>query len=63
MAKHTVQMVLEKTTKGAARYQEVDSTGKPLKSDADGAKITSLYLRKAGIGGEPPQAITVEYTT
>jgi len=36
-------------TKGAVRFQEVGDDGRPKKSDADGAVIGSLYLRKAAL--------------
>lgn len=56
------KFILERTTTGAVRYQEVDDAGKALKGDADGAKITTLYLRKAALGDSIPNNITVEIT-
>lgn len=58
-AKKTVKFQLEKQTPGALRYAEVDDTGKAIKSDIQGALIGSLYLRKAAMDGDMPQAFTI----
>ena len=52
--------VLEKTTPGAVRYMEVDANGKQLKGDADGALAPTIYFRKAAMGAEVPQRLTIE---
>lgn len=45
-------------TPGAHRYQEVHSDGKtPLVSDADGAQIGGLYLRKAQFPVAPKRIV------
>jgi hypothetical protein len=49
-----LQFTLEKTTKGALRYQEVP----PKDQDP---KVGTLYIRKSGLAGEP-QKIEVEIT-
>lgn len=61
--KTTVSFVLDKTTPGAVRYQEVNAEGLPLKNDAAGAKINTLYLRKHWMGGNIPQKVTIELET
>ncbi len=53
-----VFFALEKSTKGAHRYMEVDDNSNQVKVK-DGALIGTLYLRKTFIGDNPPQAITV----
>jgi hypothetical protein len=60
--KITAQFVLERETKGALRYQEVDEQGAPI--EQVWAKIGTLYIRKTAFerGTEPPKriAVTVE---
>ena len=58
-SKLTINYAVEKTTPGAVRYIEVDSSGAQLKGDADGAKAPTIYFRKAALGGEIPQRLTV----
>jgi hypothetical protein len=57
-----IQFILERETKGALRFQEVDANDKPLESPDDGA-IGTLYVRKAFIAGldlpDTPQSCTV----
>lgn len=54
-----VNMVLERDTKGAVRYQEVDEKG-GNKDIAQGARIGTLYIRKSAFDGKPiPKAIEV----
>ena len=55
----TVKFQLEKLTPGALRYAEVDDAGQPIKGDANGVLIGSLYLRKAAMGNEVPKAFSV----
>ena len=49
----TVMFTLEKETKGAVRYQEVDAAGLPLKIE-NGAKVGTLYVRKSALNGDIP---------
>jgi hypothetical protein len=44
----TARFKLEKETKGAVRYQEVDDKGEPV--EQIWAAIGSLYLRKTSFG-------------
>lgn len=60
--KITANFVLEKTTAGAIRYQEVTAEGVPLKI-SDGAKIGTLYVRKSALDGDSPQKLTVTVET
>ena len=55
-----VKFNFERETPGAVRFQEVDSTGRALKSDMDGALVGTLYLRKQALGdGTVPKSVTV----
>ena len=54
----TVRMALERETKGAVRYQELDAAGKPVEA-MDGAKIGTLYVRKSAFSGQAPTSIQV----
>jgi hypothetical protein len=58
-AKITAEFVLERETKGALRYQEVDDKDQPV--ETVWAKIGTLYIRKTGFerGTEPPNRLTV----
>jgi len=51
-----VSMVLERETKGAVRYQEVDAAGNPMTEDY---KIGTLYIRKSALKAEPQKNIKV----
>ena len=57
----TVRFKLEKETKGAVRYQEVDDTGQP--KDFTTALIGTVYLRKAQLPDGHPLAIAVTVTS
>jgi hypothetical protein len=51
-------------TPGAVRFQEVAEDGTPLVSDADGANIGALYVRKAALkrvfgGKETPKKFSI----
>jgi hypothetical protein len=54
---HTLHFVVEKETKGAVRYKEVNADG----SDVFDAKIGTLYMRKSVMPGKviPKLAVTV----
>lgn len=52
--------VIEKTTKGAVRYQEVADDDESNVLDFAEAKIGTLYVRKRALPTEPPRKITVE---
>lgn len=56
----TLHFTVEKETKGAVRYAEVDATGKPAFSP----QIGTLYVRKSAMTeGRIPPAITVTVMT
>jgi hypothetical protein len=57
--KFSAEFVLERETKGALRYQEVDDKGQPV--ETVWAKIGTLYIRKTAFerGTEPPNRLTV----
>ncbi len=60
-----VNFVLERTTRGALRYQEVNLVGEPLGMQDEDTVIGTLYLRKWGLRtqglreGHQPNNITV----
>ncbi len=55
MAERTVKFNLEKETKGALKFQELPTQGKPN-------LMNSLYLRKEGLEGKPLEIeVTVSY--
>lgn len=58
---HKTKMGLERETKGAALYGEIDESG--AKVDFKGANIGSLYLRKSALGGSIPRYIIVTVET
>lgn len=60
MPKTTVKFVLDRETKGAVRYQEVDDNGTPVTDDAKGCVFRNLYVRKSALKGEVPKQVTVE---
>ena len=60
MPKTTVKMVLDRETKGAVRYQEVDDSGTPVTDDAKGCVFRNIYVRKSSLKGEMPKEITVD---
>ena len=51
--------ILERETKGAVRYQEVDDKDQPIEMTA--AKIGTLYIRKTAfeVGGNVPKRLIV----
>lgn len=54
-----IEFELEKTTKGALRYQELKD-GEPITVE-QGARIGTLYIRKEAIAGRPQRImVTVE---
>ena len=58
MNKMVVRFKLERETKGAVRYEEVDKSGNK-KAIADGATVGTLYLRKSSVGDAIPKSLTV----
>lgn len=55
----TITFALERETKGALRYQEVDpADGRPIDL-ANGAKVGTLYIRKSALGSAQPKLISV----
>jgi len=59
--KHVLTFKLERETKGALRYQEVEQNGRPVAVDspADDRIIGTLYIRKAALNGQFPPNLTV----
>ena len=55
-SKFTVPFLLERETKGAVRYMEVDDKGKPIQEDF---KIGILYVRKSAFGAKIPERLTI----
>lgn len=53
-----VRFILERETKGALRYQEVDEHGHAI-DGADVYTVGTLYLRKHAFPAPFPQAIVV----
>jgi hypothetical protein len=55
----TATFLLERETKGALRYQEIDDKDQPL--ETVWAKIGTLYIRKTAFerGAEPPKRLIV----
>lgn len=66
MSTRTLTFVLERETKGAARYLEINPrTGKPVdayKVDDEDALIGVLYLRKKQLKGDMPETILITIT-
>lgn len=58
----TITFQLEKTTKGALRFRELDAAGNPI-AKTDDATVGVLYLRKSQVGTEVPQRLTVTIST
>jgi hypothetical protein len=54
-----VTMRLEKETKGAVKYQEIDDSGAPVTTSNERCAIGTLYVRKTALNGEIPQQIKV----
>lgn len=56
---HTISLVLERETKGAVRYQELDANGDPRRSGDEESVVGTLYIRKKAIHGAIPTGIRV----
>lgn len=56
-----VKMKFERETKGAVRFQEVDSNGNAVEV-VDGV-IGTLYVRKTALGGKVPTTLTLTIQT
>lgn len=55
----TLNFIVEKETKGAVRFKEVDETG----ADAFAPSIGTLYVRKSAMrGGRIPPKLTLTVT-
>lgn len=54
---HTLNFRIERETKGAVRYYEVDENGNAL--DQTQYVVGSLYIRKTALKGAVPQELTV----
>lgn len=58
MMRHQITMQLEKLTKNAVRYAEINADGQPV--EQSDSVLGTAYIRKAKLGaGDPPQRITV----
>ncbi|WP_454627735.1 hypothetical protein [Bradyrhizobium cenepequi] len=56
---HKLHFIVEKETKGAVRFKEVDDAG----NDAFAPVVGTLYVRKSGMpGGKIPGKLTVTIT-
>lgn len=56
---HILNFVVEKETKGAVRYKEVDDHG----ADAFAPVVATLYVRKSAMpGGKIPPKLRVDIT-
>jgi hypothetical protein len=53
----TLQLELERKTKRALRYRELDDGGAPIKSDL--AHVGTVYVRKSAFNGEEPKKISI----
>lgn len=53
-----VSFKLDRSTKGAHRFQEVDSKGEDL-DIASGAAVGNMYIRKDKIGEKAPEKLEV----
>ena len=62
MQKRVTVKFLEET-EGAFRYREVNSAGRHIHGDSEGATIGDVYLRKMAMGDRRPEqiVITLEY--
>lgn len=52
---HTLHFTVEKETKGAVRYKEVNADG----SDSFDPKVATLYVRKSAMGGAIVKGFTM----
>lgn len=52
----TVELVLDRVTRGAALYSEVDSNGEPYAHNGLG-KLNTQYVRKHTFGEKVPERI------
>lgn len=57
-----IEFAIERETKGAVRYNEVDDDGNPISFD-EGAVIGTIYLRKSQLGGTVPEKLSVTIVT
>lgn len=58
----TAKFVIDRETKGAIRYAEIDEDG--IVKDFDAVVIGTLYIRKKALGADVvPQALTVTVET
>lgn len=55
----TAHFMFERATPGTNRYMEVDGNGNK-KSNADGAVIGTLYIRKTAVSGDLPKAFHID---
>lgn len=55
-----VHFVLERETKGALRYAEVDVAGERV--DREHQKCGTIYVRRSAFNGDKPSVLKVEIT-
>lgn len=57
----TITFTLERETKGAVRYAELDASGRVIdtRTNMDAAVVGTLYIRKAALDGQIPVRIKV----
>lgn len=57
-----VHLNLERTTKGAIKFQEIDKDGKPSYMYGPGTCFGSIYVRKTALHGVEPKQIQITMT-
>lgn len=55
----TVAFQLERETKGAVRYEEINDKGDAIEMSDPSCVIGTLYIRKSVLNGEPPAKLLV----
>lgn len=53
----TLSFELEKETKGAVRYSEVDENGHKI--EMENVVVGTIYIRKSSLGDQRPAVLTV----
>lgn len=54
-----IRMILERETKRAVRYQEVDSSDQPISQSDPTCKIGTLYIRKSALPKPAPERLFI----
>lgn len=55
----TATMVVEKETRGAVKYQEVNGSGEPLEMSDPACVMGQAYVRKNAFNGKIPKRVTI----